>query len=149
MADDGIDDRAYGALRETFGSKGWGYKAVPENRGIVSSFQGNDLTIGFHAFVSDGMIRMAAILSFRVPAERMRDFVWSLNAINSDLLFGSFAMNPADGYVTFDYALVYKGAVPSADLIADVVVTMVNTADRFDGSLKGLAEGQSERSSAR
>ena len=98
MADDGIDDRAYGALRETFGSKGWGYKAVPENRGIVSSFQGNDLAIGFHAFVSDGMIRMAAILSFRVPAERMHDFVWSLNAINSDLPFGSFAMNPADGY---------------------------------------------------
>ena len=132
------DEKAYKLLQETFDSNGWSYKTVEENMGILSSFKGDDLNIGFHAFVRQGAIRMSAILSFKVPEKDMKDFVWNLNKINSDLLFGNFTLNPDEGFVTFDYAYIFSEAKPSTELLESIIGMVINTTDRFDGKLHNL-----------
>lgn len=132
------DEKAYKLLQEAFDSLDWNYKTIPEEMSLMSSFVGDDLEIGFHAMVEEGSIRMSSVFSFKVPAEKMKDFVWELNKINGCLRFGSFSLDPNSGLVTFDYTYIYNDAKPSKELLLAIIHMVVKTTDEHDGDLLRL-----------
>lgn len=135
-----LEETVYQTLLDALNALGYDCDADPEAMSIEAIVPGDDLEIGFMAYVEEGRIRMSCILSISVPPERRRDLVWELNSINSELIYGCFTLGE-DGIVSYDYTHIYNDTAPSPELMAALADLMVSTVDEYDGELDRVIWG--------
>lgn len=130
----------YDLFKNTFDAAKWTYTAHPEEFAIASQFMGDDLPIKILIRVADQTFHIICILDFVAESNKFQEVCWNLNCINKDLLFGSFVLDPEDGRVTFEYAMIFAESDLSQSFIASMIRMLVDTVDKYDGDLKKIAE---------
>ena len=129
------DEKVYQTLKDMFEELGSETTANDAELTLETIFQGDDLEIGFQAIVVERSVLMSAILAITVPPEKQKDFVWQINGINADMLYGHFVLHPDGGMVTLDYTYIFDDAKPSRETLGYIVHSILAEVDKYDGTL--------------
>ncbi len=108
-------------------------------------FKGDDLPIRTLMKVTDVSVQFVCLLDLQADSKKFQDVCWRLNDINRKLSFGAFYLDPDDGFVSFEYGLIYADSNISSSTLRSTLGLVLETADQHDGELKKIAE-PSERS---
>lgn len=133
-------DEVYSMVKTAFDKAELKYGLIPENKVVQTMFMGDDLPIKMNLVVNDMVIRFVCLLDFQAAPGNFKEVTWQLNAINKELVFGSFYLDPEDGFVMFEDAFPYKEAKVSEEFILAFSRLMAQTVDKYDGDLKTIAE---------
>jgi len=129
----------YELFKSTFDTAKWSYTAHPEDYVIASQFMGDDLPIRILIRVNEGTFHIICLLDFVAEPNKFQEVCWNLNCINKNLIFGSFVLDPEEGRITFEYAMIFAESHLSQSFIASMIKMLVDTVDRYDGDLKKIA----------
>ncbi len=133
-------DQVYNQIKSAFDSAGMKYGERKDEHTIVTGCIGDDLPMRINVIVNDVTIRFVGLLDFKTESDNYTKVAWELNCINKNLVFGSFYLNPDDGYVMFEEAFPYKEAQVSESFILAFTAMIGETVDQYDGNLKQIAE---------
>jgi len=129
-------------IKEYFESEDIKYKFEDDEkqpRYIVGAM-GDDLPILVIINIADESISFACPLNLKASPDNYQKVVWELNKINKGLLFGAFYLDPEDGFIVYEYGLLYNQTKFSKDFFLGHLHMIFSTVDEFDGKLKALAE---------
>jgi hypothetical protein len=129
----------YKAVIKTFDTQEWRYNNHPDDNMITTTFGTEEMPIGLFIKADDNFINFRGILAFQADCNNQYAIIEELNAINDNLVFGSFRLNTESGYLTFNYSLLCPDAVPSITSIATVVAMVIETVDEYDDKLQAIA----------
>ena len=127
------------AVIKTFETQKWQYDNHPQEGVITSTFVTQEMPIGLFIKADDNFINFKGVLAFKADGSNQYAIIEELNAINENLVFGSFRLNIETGYLTFNYSLLCPDAVPSLISIATVVGMVIETVDEYDDKLQAIA----------
>ncbi len=127
-------------IADSFGAAEIKYKFDQEQKIFMVPFQGDDLPIPVGIAVDDAVIHFRAHLDLRASPKNYDTVLAEINNINKDLLYGSFHMDPEEGYIFFDYGFPYQEAKVSQGFFLSFLQMIVKTVDDHDGALKEMAE---------
>jgi len=130
----------YPMVSEAFKKLGIECEEVPTEYVVRSVVKGDDLPIAIVVKVQEGYISFSCKLAFEAYEERFQEVVWDLNEINDTLTFGSFRLNTKNGWVYFNYSMIYGDNKLDSDLIAQVIKMVITTVDAHDGNLKKILD---------
>lgn len=133
-------EQIYDLIKTSYDSLDIKYGERKEDGVIMTGFMGDDLPIRMNIFVNDTTIRFVSLLDFKSEPDNFSKVAWELNCINKNLIFGSFYLDPDDGYVMFEEAFPYREAQVSKDFILAFTKLVRDTVDAYDGDLKKIAE---------
>ena len=103
-------------------------------------FKGDDLPIRTLMKVTEVSVQFVCLLDMQANADKFRDVCWRLNDINRTLSFGAFYLDPDDGFVSFEYGLIYADSNISSSTLRSTLALVIETVDQHDGELKKIAE---------
>ena len=129
------DEKVYQTLKDMFEELGSETTANDAELTLETIVQGDDLEIGFQVIVVERSVLMSAILAITVPPEKQKEFVWQINGINTDMLYGHFVLHPDGGMVTLDYTYIFDDAKPSRETLGYIVHSILAEVDKYDGTL--------------
>ena len=127
-------------IQESFGAADITFKFDQEQKVFMVPFQGDDLPIPVGIAVNDTVIHFRAHLALRANPQNFQKVLSEINGINKDLLYGSFSMDPEEGFIYFDYGFPYQEAKVSHEFFLSFLQMIVKTVDEHDGALKEIAE---------
>ena len=127
-------------IQDAFGAANITFKFNQEANVFMVPFQGDDLPIPLGIAVSDVVLHFRANLALRANPQNYQKVLSEINGINKDLLYGSFSMDPEEGFIYFDYGFPYQEAKVSQGFFLSFLQMIVKTVDEHDGALKEIAE---------
>lgn len=133
------DNSVYATMIKALDKAQLKYERHDDKRAVTFTMQGDDLPIATLMAVDSSAITFRCMLAFEAPEERYPEVMFSLNAINDELKFGSFRLDTENGHVNFNYGYIFADANPSGDLILSILKMVVDTVDAHDGDLKKIA----------
>lgn len=116
------------------------YTYDEEKGAFQTGFMGDDLPISVFIYFDDVTINFHCPLNLKATEQNYQNVVWELNAINSELKFGSFNLDAENGYIVFQYGFPYCESKVSPEFFISFLKLLVSTVDAHDGKLKEIAE---------
>lgn len=129
-----------GLLKQAFDYVDLKYDYKEEMSLFRIGFMGDDLPIGMDISIDEQVMMFRCPLKLKAEEINYQKVVWKLNEINGELTFGSFYLDPEDGYIMFGYGFPFVESQVSPEFLLAFIKMIVDTVDEHDGMLKEIAE---------